>query len=170
MLIPIADRIIFGIQGNHGYRSVKSNYLDPERDICRALGAEYYTGFVCMDVICQDYRWEFYAIHGRSNAQTPQGRMTQLMKKNQWCSSQFYLMGHVHDLQDFYDHEVVRDPVNLTLKLKKRYYVITGTTQEYFDSYAYRWALQPNKSGFARLNMYCDGSDEPGDYDVDLKW
>lgn len=170
LLAPIADRIMFSVMGNHGYRSVKGCYLDPERDISHALGCEYFTGFACVDIVCQTHRWEFFAMHGRGNSATPEGRIKQVRRKSEFHSAHVYTMGHVHDLQELYDYELIRNPRTLKLERKKRYYVITGTTQGYFNSYAAEWSLQPNKVGFAKINLYCDGSKEPGDYDVDLKW
>lgn len=170
LLAPIAHRILYSVRGNHGFRSVKGAFLDPEKDISHALGIEYFVGAVYADIVCEDnghlFKWEFMSMHGNSHSSTPEGRIKILRKKSEFHSADIYTMGHVHDLQHLYDYEIVRNPQKLTLDIKKRYYVICGTTMNYWKSYAEEWVLQPNKTGFAKIHLSCAGSKTPGGYSV----
>lgn len=166
LFAQIAHRILYSVRGNHGNRSVKGCFLDPERDISTALGVEYFEGACYADIICEDLKWEIMSIHGRSQSNSAGGRLNVLQKKSQFHSANIFTMGHVHDLQSMRDYEIVRDPINRTLKLKKRYYVICGTTQRYWNSYAEEWYLAPNKTGMPKIELYCNGSRNPGDYHV----
>lgn len=171
MMAPIAHRILYSLRGNHGFRSVKGAYLDPEKDISDSLGVPFFRGACYADIVVDDgssdvLKWEFFSWHGGGSASTPEGRLRLMRKKAEFHSANIYTMGHVHDLIHTSDYEVVRDPVNLTLVEKKRYYVVCGTTMGYWNSYAEEWVLQPNKVGFARIRLYCNNSKNPGDYDV----
>lgn len=163
---PIAHRILYSVRGNHGNRSVKQCFLDPERDISNILEVEYFEGACYADIICEDNKWEFMSIHGNGNSATPGGKLNLLQKKNQFHSADIYTMGHVHDLQAARDYEIVRDTKNMKLSLRKRYYVICGTTQKYWNSYAEEWYLPPNKTGMPKIMLYTSKSEKPGDYHV----
>lgn len=169
ILAPIAHKILYSVRGNHGYRSVKGVFLDPELDISTALNVEYFKGYVCVDILCESndklLKWEIFSYHGSGSSKTPEGRIKLIKDKAQWHSANIYTIGHVHDLQSYYDYEVIRDPETLSLKMKKRYYVVCGTTLEYFGSYAEEAALQPNKVGFAKIRLFCKGDNIEG-YDV----
>lgn len=168
ILAPIAHKTLYSLKGNHGNRSVKQCFLDPERDISNILNVEYFEGACYADIICEDYKWEVMSIHGTSNSATLGGRLNTLLKKRDFHSADIFTMGHVHDLQSTRDYEIIRDPENLGLKLRKRFYVICGTVQKYFNSYAEEWVLPPNRTGFPRIELFCDGSRKPGDYHVGI--
>jgi hypothetical protein len=164
LLAPIAHKILFGIRGNHGNRSVKGHFLDPEKDICDTLKIEYFTGACYWDVICQDHKLEIISTHGTSYSSTVAGKITGLQKKNTFHSANIYTMGHVHDKQILLDYEIIRNPSTSTLELKKRYYLICGTFQGYWNSYAEEAVMPPTKVGFPKITLYCNGSSKPGDY------
>jgi predicted phosphodiesterase len=169
LLAPIAHKIVFGLAGNHGNRSVKSCFLDPERDICTALETEYFSGACYADIICQNYKWELFAMHGGgSSGSTPGGRINKLFKKNQFHSADLFIQGHTHTKDVIEDYEVIRDPTNLSLNIRKRYYLICGTFQKYWDSYAEHWVLPPNRVGVPKISLYCNGSEHPGDYHASI--
>lgn len=166
---PISHRILLSVEGNHGNRSVKQCFLDPEKDIANTLGVQHFSGQCFMDLICGDQKWRFYVYHGSGSAQTPMGRVQLISKKNAFYSAEFYLMGHVHDTQIVRDYELVADDTNLGLEQRKRYYVITGTCQKYFGDYAEEWALHPNKVDYPIIKLHCNGSTKPGDYEAILR-
>ena len=165
-LAKVSHRILYSVRGNHGNRSVKKCFLDPEKDISTILGVEYFEGQCFADIVCQNYKWDFYSIHGNSSASTPGGKLNILAKKDMFHSAHISTMGHVHDLQVSRDYEIVRSEDDLGLKLKKRYKVLCGTFQKYWGDYAEEWALPPNKVGVPKIELYCDGSRIPGDYHV----
>lgn len=166
LLAPIAHRILYSVKGNHGNRSVKQVFLDPEKDISDALEVEYFEGACFADIVCQGYKWEFMSIHGSGGASSISARLNKVFKKNQFHSAQIFTVGHTHDIQSTRDYEIVRDQVNRTLILKKRYYVICGTLQSYWGSYASEWVLPPTKVGLPKIELSCDKSEKPGDYHV----
>lgn len=165
-LASIAHRILYSVKGNHGNRSVKQCFLDPERDISMLLEVEYFEGQCFADIVCQNHKWEFYSFHGTGSSNSPGGRLNLLTKKNAFHSANIYTMGHVHDLQCSRDYEIIKDDETMGLKTKKRYYVICGTFQKYWNDYAEEWALPPNMTGVPKIELYCDGSRKPGDYHV----
>lgn len=168
MLSPIAHRILYSVKGNHGNRTVKQVFLDPEKDITTALEVEYFDGACYADIICQGHKWEFMSIHGQGGASSISARLNRVFKKNQFHSANVYTMGHVHDIQVTRDYEIIKDPINKTLSLKKRYYVICGTLQSYWKSYAEEWVLPPTNPGIPKIKLYCDKSEKPGDYYASL--
>lgn len=164
LFAKISDRILYVVRGNHGFRSVKGCFLDPERDIANCLHSEYFEGAVYVDIICQNQKWSIMSFHGNGSSSTPQGRLGLVSKKANFHSANIYTMGHVHDQNIMIDHEILKNPIKLTLEIKKRYYVICGTFQKYWNSYAEQWVLQPNKIGCPKIILYCLNSEKPGDY------
>jgi len=165
LLAPIAHKILWAEGGNHDKdRTMKVHGLDVAKDIAQALNVEYFPGAVYADVLCQDYKWDIMSWHGLSGAMTKAGKLNNVMKKREFHSAHIYFMGHVHDLSSVFDFELIKDPKGLKLTYKKRLYILTGSTQGYFKSYAEEWVLPPIPCGYAIAELYCKGSSRPGDF------
>ena len=163
---PIANKIILNVLGNHGNRTVKSVYLDPERNICNALEVESFDGMTFVDIICQKHKWEVALLHGTTGSATVGGRINALMKKNVFHSADLYLMGHTHDEQVFSDIELVRNPKLTRLDIKRRSYVLTGGFLKYFGAYPNKSGMSPLPLGVPTISLLCDGSRKPGSLKV----
>lgn len=165
-LAKIAHKILWVNEGNHGYRSVKGVFLNPEKDIANTLGAEYFYGQAFIDLVCGDQKWDIYSYHGKGSATTPMGRVNMLQKKSNFHDADIYMMGHVHDRQVAEDWKIVKEQNGIGLITKKRLFVICGTYQKYFGDYAEEWALPPNTTGPATIILHCDNSKTPGAYEA----
>lgn len=165
LMAPIAHKLLWFEGGNHDKdRTMKINGVDIASDIARALNIEYFPGAIYADIICQDYKWDIMSWHGSSRAGTKFGKMNAIMKKREFHSAHIYFMGHLHDLEAASDFEIVKDPKSLSLKFKKRLFILTGSTQGYFGSYAEEWVIPPFPCGYAVVELHCKGSKRPGDF------
>lgn len=165
LMAPIAHKILWAEGGNHDKdRSMKVNGSDIARDIAHSLNVEYFIGAVYADIICGDNKWDIMSWHGTSGAMTKSGKINNVMKKREFHSAHIYFMGHVHDLGSVFDFELVKNPKKLELAYKKRLYILTGSTQGYFESYAEEWILPPVPCGYAIAELLCKGSSRPGDF------
>lgn len=163
---PIAHKVIAAVGGNHGDRTVKSVYLNPDKNIANSLEVEHFDGMVYIDIICQNHKWEILAMHGATSATTLAGRLNAIKKKNTFHTADIFLMGHTHDQQTPWDIEIKRDPVTMKLIERDRAYVLTGGFLKPHIGYANKKGYPPLPVGMPHIYLNCDGSDEPGSYHV----
>jgi len=153
MLVPISDKIIAALGGNHGYRTTKSAYIDPDELLAEALQVPYFQGFLYLDIIAENDRWEILAGHGRSASSTITGRINAIKKRSYFHSADIYLMGHVHDQQSFWDIEVCRDPQTCQLYERRRSYVLCGGFRKPYQGYANIKEYAPLLVGLPRIKL-----------------
>jgi len=165
-LSKIAHKIIASVGGNHGDRSIKAVYLDPDKSIADSIEVEHFPGMLYLDIICQNYKWEILVHHGDTSSTTLSGRINAVKKKNIFHTADIFLMGHTHDTQFPWDIEIKRDPRNMKLAERDRSYILTGGFLKPHIGY-------PNKKGYPPLpicmpsiNLLCDGSSRPGSHIV----
>lgn len=163
---PIAHKIIAAVGGNHGNRTVKSVYLDPDKNIADSLEIEHFDGMLYIDIICQNHKWEVLAMHGVTGATTLAGRLNAIKKKNTFHTADIFLMAHTHDQQIPWDIEVKRDPVAMKLVERDRAYVLTGGFLKPHIGYANKKEFPPLPVGMPHIHLKCNGSNDPGSYEV----
>lgn len=160
---PIAEAgRLFGIlRGNHEQRSRRTGNVDHARRIAKDLGVEYFKGgiffsiSVIMDGRSRGKTYTGYAIHGKSGARTPEGKMRACKKLAEIADVDFYLMGHVHALMNAkgFKYKVKGSRIaNITPT-----FVICGHYLEYLGSYAQEWGIQPSgPSGTPKIKLHGD--------------
>ena len=105
-LMPIKDKIIAMIYGNHEESYVKHNSFDPIRYLNKTLGGDIpilgYTGFInfsVYDVEKSLYRIVFYVNHGYGGGGFREGYpLNKIHDISRWKKADVFVMGHIHQM------------------------------------------------------------------------
>lgn len=151
ILDSIKDKILVNLEGNHEERIYRSTGLKASKILARYLGVPYggYSAFVKLKVRKQNY--VIYAQHGSSNAWYPHTKLTAAMRTARHTEADLYLYGHTHELLSLTVPNRVFDKRSRTVKMEKKYFVLTGGFLEYPNSYAEKKNMYPVKTGVANV-------------------
>ena len=139
-LMPIADRFLAIIPGNHDERSMKKQpQIDMVRELASRLGIEHlyrpYGALVKLK-LGKDFRhhrpltYWIYGIHGCGGSRTEGGKMNALKRMSQnYVSCDLYLMGHHHWVMGNADSIFIPSENSKEKLVKKhtRKYALCGT-------------------------------------------
>ena len=157
-LMPIKDRIIGVVQGNHENRSKKLTNWDITEDIAEELEAPYNAEALYINIKLGNYKnngrvnYTMYLTHGSGGGGTPGGRMNSIYKANKIVLADLYVMGHVHNMGTFPDTIFVPDLRHKRLEQVKRQYVVSGSYTEY-GGYSEAFMMAPGKTGCPRIHL-----------------
>jgi len=160
---PIAeDGRLFGIlRGNHESRSRKRGNVDHARRIAKDLDVEYFKGGIFFDLkVIMDGKsrgktYTGYAIHGKSGARTPEGKMRSCKRLAEIAEVDFYFMGHVHALMHSkgFKYKIINGRIGDITPT----FVICGHYLTYLGSYAQEWGIAPSgPSGTPKVKLHGD--------------
>lgn len=169
MLKPLADagKLLFGLPGNHCWRSWVAANLDPCRIMCRELGIQYFSEPVCMDVLAWGQRFTFYFHHGVTGSGTPGGKLNAAGKPLEWAEHHaFTFMGHVHTPLHNEVSRIVRKRtfdktgklVKFGLEERSQLVAIGDSHHSFYSTYASRAGFSPSAWGAQALQIFHDGS------------
>lgn len=152
----IADegRLIGVLRGNHEETAVKEG-MDPTHRIAKELGVRNLGAGVVLYIRAGQQRYHLYAIHGKSSARTPGGKLNACMRMRDVVKSDIYCIGHVHAL----DHTTldIFNPKRKTMELERRHFVITGAYLKYLGTYAQAKGYPPSgTSGSPKIKFHAD--------------
>ncbi len=150
------DILIGGISGNHNERAVNEVGINPCKLIFKILGEEEkYFGYSslikfsfnkgCLHAFCE---------HGSTGARTKGGILNVMYKMRNRVEADIYCMGHTHQL--LCDDTSIRsfpDSRNMKVQDKRYYFISTGTSLSYDNSYAEQKGYEKNIIGFPILTL-----------------
>jgi hypothetical protein len=95
--------------------------------------------------------------HGTGAGQTPGAKMNMIDRFMNRGDADLYLTGHLHDAMTKFKWREVRDPSNLTVKLKKVGGAMSSSFLQYWHTYAEAKNLEPNGLMMARTILEPNG-------------
>ena len=159
-LMPIKDKIIGLITGNHEQRIQKESGVNVTKMLAKELGVPYlgWGVFIKLRLVYDgnSVNYIIYATHGASSASTPEGKIRAVRKLSESFMADIYLMGHMHDILVETEEKFKVDSRLKTVVRRKNYYVVTGHFLNYHDSYAEMKALKPAKKGVPKIKFFGD--------------
>ncbi|RMD59877.1 hypothetical protein D6821_00135 [Candidatus Parcubacteria bacterium] len=165
-LRPLAHKILFGIPGNHEWRSAKKADIDPLWVICDSLGIPYFDEPVYVDILWNGYVFTMFCQHGGGNAITKGGKLNRALRPLEFQEHvMFNIMGHVHDSILDETPCICRERkfdkdgklVSFRLVHRKQYTVICPSFMKFFGSYAARAGYSPPSFGITVCEIYPNG-------------
>ena len=157
-LMPIKDRILGVVRGNHENRSKKLTDWDITEDIASELDAPYNAESLYINIKLGNYRnrgrvnYTMFLNHGAGGGSTPGGRANSVYKANKIVLADLYVVGHYHNMITFPDTIFVPDLKHRRLEQIKRMYVVSGSYTEY-GGYAEDAMFAPGKTGCPRIYL-----------------
>lgn len=162
-LYPYRDMIVAGIGSNHNERAVREVGMNPCRMVFKLMGIR--EKFFRYSVLI---KWSFnkgclnnFIQHGSTGARTDGGILNKMKKMHQIVEADIYAMGHTHRLISSGD--VIRrypDPRNMKLIDKRYYYINTGSSLDWDESYAELKGYPPVLLGYPILKLTGDRSNQ----------
>ena len=155
LLQPLAKKklILGSVCGNHEERTFKDTGFDIAYYMARTLGVPYmrYSGLFKLRVGPVNYT--VFGVHGSAGSKFLRTKMASCEALSNIALADIYLYGHVHELATWQTNYYYVDLKNKQKKQARRTFVLTGTFQEYFGTYADAQNLVPGKTGAARIRL-----------------
>jgi len=111
-----------------------------------------YLGYTALSTIkIGDLNYDIASTHGASGAKAVGGKLKKIMDLSQIYDADLYLMGHVHEMASIPTTIRLRDGDKI--RQKKRYFVLTGHSLEWKDSYAEMALCIPSQMGVPIIEL-----------------
>lgn len=150
-----AGKILGAVEGNHSMRSWYAAGISPEREIIHELGLnKIFTGLDgLMELTIGEQTYVLNYMHGTGGTSTSAEVLKKIRQmRERFAGADIYLRGHHHMKvaadEKFFDAR--------TGKLKKVFYVGTGSFLGYLGSYAQRSEYRPVSPGAPKIKLYRD--------------
>jgi hypothetical protein len=163
----LAHKILFGLPGNHEWRSWKKTHTEPMWAICQFLGIPYFDEPVHVDMLWNGYVFTMFCQHGAGNSTTKGGKLNRSAKPPEFQEHvMLNVMGHVHDPMIDENPRMCRERifdkegnlVDFRVVHRKQYTVICPAWLKYFGSYGPRHGYSPLNSGVTCCEIYPNGN------------
>jgi predicted phosphodiesterase len=150
-LLPIKERILYMIDGNHEYRSKKDVDMSPIEWLAETLGCKHYNGNEgAMKIslgksLSEGKRLSYgiYFIHGHGGGKRPGGALNNLeLTAMSIGNADVVIMGHVHKSMGYRFCTREMDLHNNTIKMVEKVCVVAPAWQNY-GGYAARMMMIP---------------------------
>ena len=154
ILLPIKDKIVLSLTGNHEERIRQLTSFDITKLMSRELGVYYAKdGSAIIDVKVRSQHYIVHAKHGSSGASTSAGKMNGCYKMAGYTDADIFLMGHVHSLS--HDVQLFRryNKKNKVLVERERHFLTTGAFLDWDNSYGELKGYAPLKKGMPTLHL-----------------
>jgi predicted phosphodiesterase len=161
-VMPIKDKCIGLLEGNHEFENRKRHYVDIVRDACRELETEYLSDAAMIRLIFRRVDEEgnhvrsntikIFACHGHGGGRKTGGKVNKVEDLMDSFDADIYLMGHVHTkLTVKRPRLLVPNCGKMKLIAKPRIGALTGsyyrTYEECSSSYGQRQVYAPLELG-----------------------
>ena len=157
LLEPLAarGRLLGYVGGNHERRTIKT-FGDCGRTIARELKVPYSRGVQLIDINFGKHDpVKVSLFHGCGSARTKGAKAQALHRFMQQHGSTLYLIGHLHDAIVLPDWRLER--VGGKIKKTKIMGIMSSSFQEYWNSYAETFGMNPSDTMMGRVVLYKDG-------------
>lgn len=152
------DQIDGCVIGNHEYRIYKESGIDVLEQFCHRLDIPYmlYSGVTTYS-INNDRAYNFNYFHGKSGGGI-ESALRACKKMSNQVTSDVYLMGHCH--HSAYTKRAMKyiDSRNKKITEGIQYFVLTGHSLTYDDSYADQAGLEISVKGFPIIELTATGN------------
>jgi predicted phosphodiesterase len=155
MFLPIKDKLVGLLEGNHEYRLSKEGFNITDV-MAETLDTEFLGYSTLLSINIQGTRYVVYATHGHGGGSTKGGVVNKLKKLDNVVNADIYLRGHSHQLLHFKQPIRSVSPVDNSIIETERWYVDTGSFLSYDDSYAEKANFTPANLGSPIITLFPD--------------
>ena len=169
MLMPIKDKILASVDGNHGTTLYQKYHCDYDAWLARELGIPDLgtSGFLIIKFDRAQFHTEtvtIYMHHGYVAGRLSGNKLNAMDRLRSSYDADVFLMGHSHDI--FVKSYLKISPAGTKIKNKKQYVAQTGsflqTLIQGTTSYAEIAGYPPQKTGCVKIEIY------PSNKNVDI--
>lgn len=146
-----AGKILFMMDSNHSYRSIKTADYSPEADIARRLGVPYGGWDLQTEFIVGKQHYFGHFVHGGRGTASPEGALASCKRQATRAEADLYVRGHHHTIVVHKDMHMGRDG-----QLRKRVFAVTGCFLGWKGSYAEVKEYPINAPGTSKIKLYAD--------------
>lgn len=164
LLLPIKERIIGMVAGNHEYRIYRESGTDISEDIADRLDVPYDMDGLLLNMKFDPYpelrkgkiNYTAYVSHGFGGGCTKGAKINAVSKLSNIVLADIYVTGHVHFMTTFKDSFFIPDTRNGKIDKVTRTFVSAGSFLSW-GGYAERMSLAPAKLGAPRIRLAGSG-------------
>lgn len=161
--MPLKDRIISIVPGNHEYRTEKDTDNDIVEDFAMMLGLEDIyrkeEAFIKLTFGEQNNNvknpqiYTIYHTHGNGGGKLPGGTLNNLERLCMSTNSDIYIVGHSHKKIAYKNSYRHFDAAHSSVTYRERLFVCSSAWQD-FAGYAARKMLTPSAKGSVPITLY----------------
>lgn len=146
------------VTGNHEERIYKTSGFDLSLYLCQMLEIEKkymrYQGVVGYVIGKRSYLVNVW--HGSGGGGSAGASLNRLQKQSEYVLADIYLMGHVHKRQVHTKQMIIPNPKYNKKEIIMQYFVATGSSLDYENSYAESAGMTPSQKGFTKIKMWTE--------------
>jgi predicted phosphodiesterase len=146
------------VTGNHEERIYKTSGFDLSLYLCQMLEIENkymrYQGVVGYVIGQRSYLVNVW--HGSGGGGSAGASLNRLQKQSEYVLADIYLMGHVHKRQVHTKQMIIPNPRYEKKEIIMQYFVATGSSLDYENSYAESAGMTPSQKGFTKIKMWTE--------------
>lgn len=137
LLLPIRDKGLFGIRGNHGNRIDKESGLSFDKTLCVGMGIPY-MGVACMaNLVVNRSSYDLFFHHGTDSGVALQSKLTKAESFERFIDADAMFTAHSHMACDMQPRALLScDNNGKKIKTKMRYSYICGSAYDSRTGYA----------------------------------
>jgi hypothetical protein len=118
ILLPVKDKILGMVTGNHEMRITNESGIDLSKDIAKALGVPYRPEGILLKIVFgggnsrhdnSPYVFWGYTTHGYGGARTKSAKAVKVERLSTWVRADFYTMSHDHVVNVAPDLDLIPD-------------------------------------------------------------
>jgi predicted phosphodiesterase len=146
------------VTGNHEERIYKTSGFDLSLYLCQMLEIEKkymrYQGVVGYVIGQRSYLVNVW--HGAGGGGSAGASLNRLQKQSEYVLADIYLMGHVHKRQVHTKQMIIPNPRYEKKEIIMQYFIATGSSLDYENSYAESAGMTPSQKGFTKIKMWTE--------------
>ena len=156
-LMPVRDKIIGLVAGNHEDRTSKECGIDLSELIAEKLEIPYSNSTMYLQIKSGKYgtgfnNYTIFCAHGNGGGGTKGSKANKLHSLSNLAVADIYCMGHIHDSIVFSDPIYLPDTRHNKVSMKKRYYMSSGSCLTY-GGYGEKLLLRPGSSTYPIIKL-----------------
>ena len=159
-LMPIKDRILGAVPGNHEARLTRDTSIDPTLFIMQLLGLKHrYSPTTCVVWLKvgkgeRQIPYTIFFYHGSGGGSTVGGKMNGVAKLEQTFDSDVYVSGHTHISGTFRHQFVRRDDRHAKTTLVEHVFVNSNDFVLWHGSYGEGMGMRPTSKAYPKITLY----------------
>lgn len=159
LLLPIKDRILAAVEGNHEQRIMREDGIDTTELLADELGVFYSPHSVLLKITLgagskngKPQCYTVYATHGVGSGRTVGAKANSLRRLRDIVLADIYITGHIHWMTAFQETYYVPDTRNNKITETKLTFVSSSSFLKW-GGYAEEKLLVPSKLGVPRIRL-----------------
>ena len=156
ILMPIKDKIIGFVSGNHERRISKAVGFDISRLLAEKLGIEdrYSQGYLVLRISMSKTGWYVVLHHGYGGGRLKGGKINNLQRiGGNFSNADLVLIGHTHDFIVTADQKHILDKKHNLVSCQKTYYINVPSLSLEYGGYAEALAYPMAVSGMVKITL-----------------